>query len=204
MVREFLHNTCAKKAEQVAPIRVYKHPGSLTRDDLAKWFGEWGFKTGAEVGVRAGKFSEVLCKSMPGLRLHCVDPWGTADYRSRLIGEDKQEGYYQECLRRLAPYPDVNIMRMPSLEALSEIPDESLDFVYIDGCHEFDYVMTDIIQWSRKVRLDGIVAGHDYYRFKKAGVVPAVDLYTQMQKIDEWFLTNEKEPTFFWAKREPW
>lgn len=204
MVREFLHNECARKSEQVAPIRVYKHPGNLTRDGLAQWMGEWGFKEGAEVGVRAGKFSEVLCKAMPGLHLRCVDPWTTGDYRARMIGEEKQEAYYQECVERMSQYPNVDIIRKPSMEAVMDIPDESLDFVYIDGCHEFDFVMTDIIMWSRKVKVDGIIAGHDYYRFKKAGVVQAVDLYTQMHKIDEWFLTNEKEPTFFWAKRKPW
>ena len=27
-----------------------------------------------------------------------------------------------------------------------------------------------------------------------------VDLYTQMHRIDPWFLTDEKEASFFWAK----
>lgn len=204
MVREFLHNQCAKRSEQVSPIRIYKHPFSLTREGLAKWFSEWGFKTGAEIGVRAGKFSEVLCNSMPGLNLLCVDPWGTVDYRSRMIGEEKQEAYYQECLKRLAPYSGVKIMRMNSIDAVMKVPDESLDFVYIDGCHEFDYVMTDLILWARKVRKDGVIALHDYYAFKRAGVVQAIDLYTHMHRIHEWFLTDEKEPTAFWAKDYSW
>lgn len=204
MVKEFLHDQCARKSEQVSPIRVYKHPFSLTREGLAKWFGEWGFKIGAEIGVRVGKFSEVLCKSMPGLNLLCVDPWATNDYRSGMIGAERQEAYYQECLKRLAPYESVKIMRMPSMEAVVKIPDESLDFVYIDGCHEFDYVMSDIIFWSRKVRKDGIVAGHDLYAFKRAGVVQAVNIYTHMHQIHEYFMTDEKEPTWFWAKDQKW
>lgn len=203
-VKKFLHDTCAKKAEQVSPIRVYKHPFRLKREQLAKWMGEWGFKKGAEIGVRAGKFSEVLCQSMPGLELICVDPWSVGDYRSNMIGQEKQEAYYQECVERLKPYPGVNIIRRTSLDAVVGVADESLDFVYIDGCHEFDDIMLDVILWSRKVRTDGIVAGHDYYRFKKAGVVHAIDLYTYMHKIDEWFITDEKEPTWFWAKRKPW
>jgi len=50
------------------------------------------------------------------------------------------------------------------------------------------------------VRKDGVVSGHDWYRFKNAGVVEAVEIYTHMHRINEWFLTDEKTPSFFWAK----
>lgn len=199
MVREFLYENCAKKSEQVAPIRVYKHPYQLKRDTLAKWFGEWGFKKGAEIGVREGAFSEVLCKAMPGLDLTCIDPWDINDIRSKRIGQEQQNIYYNTCIERLKPY-NVKFMKMSSMEAVRSIPDESLDFVYIDGSHEFDDIMRDIIEWSKKVRKDGIIAGHDYYRFKNAGVVQAIDLYTYMHQINEWYLTDEKTPSFFWAK----
>ena len=89
------------------------------------------------------------------------------------------------------------------MEAAREVPDESLDFVYIDADHRFDYVMEDIITWSRKVRPGGIVSGHDYFRFRNTGVVPAVDVYTHCNYISEWFITDEKEASFFWVKPEP-
>ena len=199
MVKEYLHEHMAKRSEQVSPIRVYKHPYQLKRDGLAKLFGEWGFKKGVEVGVREGAFSEVLCKYMPDLDLTCVDPWSVADYRSSMLGQEQQDKYYATCVERMKPY-SAKIVRLPSMEAVRDIPDESLDFVYIDGSHEFDDVMRDIIEWSKKVRKDGIVSGHDYYRFKKAGVVQSVDLYTYMHSINEWYLTDDKTPSFFWAK----
>ena len=46
-----------------------------TRDDLALYFKERGYKTGAEIGVDRGLYSEVLCKSNPGVKLYCIDPW---------------------------------------------------------------------------------------------------------------------------------
>ena len=196
-VKKFLHDNMAKKSEQISPIRVYKHPYQLKRDRLARLFGEWGFTEGAEIGVRAGKFSEVLCKA--GLSLKCVDPWGTAGYRAGLLGEDRQEAYYNECVERLAPY-DAEIIRRTSMDAVNGVEDESLDFVYIDGSHEFDDVMMDIIMWSKKVRQGGVVAGHDYYKFKRAGVIEAAEVYTKMHKIYEWYITDEKEPSFFWVK----
>jgi hypothetical protein len=45
------------------------------------------------------------------------------------------------------------------------------------------------------------VAGHDYDRPHRKGVVPAVDTYVKMHRIHEWFLTNpEHEASFIWMK----
>jgi hypothetical protein len=93
------------------------------------------------------------------------------------------------------------VLRMDSLEAARLVEDESLDFVYIDGDHRFDAVMADLIVWSRKVRFGGVVSGHDYYRFRHAGVVPAVDAYTRQHGVERWFLTDQKMATFFWVRQ---
>jgi hypothetical protein len=119
-----------------------------------------------------------------------VDPWYW-----KLRGESR----YQSTVKRLANNK-ATIIRKTSMEAVLEIPDESLDFVYIDGDHTFDYVMSDIIWWSRKVRYGGVVSGHDYYRFRRAGVIPAVDLYTQQHNIQQWFITDERTPSWFWVR----
>ena len=90
---------------------------------------------------------------------------------------------------------------MTSMEAVSKIPDASLDFVYIDGRHEFDFIMMDLIAWAPKVRAGGIVSGHDYYQFYRGGVVHAVNAYVLGHNIKEWFVTREKECSFFWVKQ---
>ena len=86
-------------------------------------------------------------------------------------------------------------------DASRYVDDGSLDFVYIDGGHDFDNVMLDLILWSPKVRSGGVVSGHDYYRFRAAGVAPAVDVYTQQHRITQWFLTDERTPSFFWVQK---
>lgn len=182
---------------QQSPIRLYKP--KFKREHLPALFHKFGFKRGAEIGVQEGVYSENICKDMPDVELLCIDPWWTKDTRAAKHGATKQEEFYETTKAKLAPY-NVTIIRKPSMEALQDIPDGSLDFVYIDGCHEFDYVMTDIIWWSTKVRKDGIVAGHDYYHFKEAGVVRAVDFYTYMHGIHEWYVTANNTPSFFWAK----
>jgi hypothetical protein len=41
------------------------------------------------------------------------------------------------------------------------VPDESLDCLYIDCCHEYGCVKNDLAAWYPKVKKGGIVAGHD-------------------------------------------
>lgn len=167
-----------------------------TRDTLAEFFNECGYKTGAEIGVQGGHYSAMLCQSIPGLKLKCVDPW-TAYNR---VSQEKQDILYQQTLDRLAPY-GVEIIRKKSMDAVMDIPDGSLDFVYIDGLHTFDSVMMDIIHWARKVRFGGIVSGHDYIVGYQMGIIRAVDAYTHAHNIANVYLTLEqKNPSFFWVK----
>jgi hypothetical protein len=177
------------QSQQIAPVRIR----TLTRERLVRLFGEYGLLRGAEIGVDRGHFSEYILKYTP-CNLLCVDPW-----RWKLRGESR----YQSTVRRLAPYGDrVRIDRRDSFDAGRDVPDGSLDFVYIDGDHTFDFVMTDIIWWTRKVRMGGVVSGHDLYLFRHAGVVAAVDVYTRQHGITKWFITDERWPSFFWI-REP-
>ncbi|NLE59864.1 MAG: class I SAM-dependent methyltransferase, partial [Planctomycetes bacterium] len=101
--------------------------------------------------------------------------------------------------QKLAGY-DVEFLHMKSLAAALTVPDGSLDFVYIDGDHRFDAIMLDLILWSRKVRPGGIVAGHDFFEFYKAGVTTAVRAYTQAHGITQWYVTKEKEASFLWVQ----
>ena len=176
------------RAEQISPVRIR----TLTRRGLVEHFADHGLLKGAEIGVDRGLFSQYMLKYNEETSLLCVDPWYW-----KLRGESR----YKSTVERLAPYGDqATIIRQESFQAVLDVPDESLDFVYIDGNHCFDYVMTDIIWWATKVRMGGVVAGHDYYRFRRGGVVPAVDLYTQQHQIEQWFLTDERTPSWFWVK----
>ena len=175
-----------KQGRQYAPMRVAGHD----RRRLVQIFGERGLTEGAEIGVDRARFSAYMFKFIPGLHLTCVDPW-----ESHFRGESR----YNSTVARLAPH-NATIIRKTSMEALAGVPDESLDFVYIDANHEFDFVMADIIFWAKKVKFGGIVSGHDYYRSRNAGVVAAVDVYTYQHGITQWFVTDEKTPSWFWLK----
>lgn len=184
--------------------KFHVHPGdnlpfegwwNSTRETLYELWGEIGFKTGAEVGVRMGTNAIEIFKRVPDVKLYCIDPWNA--YLK--VTDERQDSYYQKCIRVLTG-KNAELIRKTSMDAVSQFENESLDFVYIDGRHEFDYVMEDIVFWLPKIKKGGIISGHDYYHFYQGGVVQAVEAYTIGNNIKAWYITREKEHTWFWVK----
>ena len=191
-----LHTKFNPRSDQIPPVRIK----GFARAKLAELFAELGYSHGAEIGVAEGHYSLTLCQAIPGLRLMCVDLWDTY-YRGekKLKDTASQMDALALAHEKLDAY-QVQFIHAASMDAVRDVPVSSLDFVYIDANHEFDFVMQDIIEWSRRVRPGGIVALHDYYRFRGAGVVNAVDAYTTAHQIREWFLDDQRETTAFWMK----
>jgi hypothetical protein len=165
------------------------------RYTLAELFGELDFNKGAEIGVRQGTYSRRLCNRNPNLEMFCIDPW---DVIGTKYSKEKQDRIYKTAVRNLSKY-NATLIRKTSMEALDDFEDESLDFVYIDGDHNFDFVVMDIIFWSKKVRKNGIVAVHDCYG-GEVGVEKAVEAYVHCHHIDPWYVTKELAPTAYWVK----
>jgi hypothetical protein len=113
--------------------------------------------------------------------------------------QELQDSIYAECLKSLANH-NVTIIRKTSMEAVNDVPLESLDFVYIDANHHFDFAMEDILYWSKRVRSGGIVACHDYNHGSNSEVVFAVNAYTAAHHIDPWYVTKQASPTAYWVK----
>lgn len=150
--------------------------------DLIKYFAELNFTKGAEIGVAEGYFSEAMFKTIPNLELFCVDSWEVYK-NNRWAGSEERNIHHRNTTKeRLSKY-NAGIIEEFSMDAVQQFDDGELDFVYIDANHSFDYVMQDLIEWSKKVRKGGIVALDDYYDFKGAGVIEAVDAYCKAHGI---------------------
>ena len=166
------------------------------RYTLGELLGEIGFNIGAEIGVRRGNYSKYLCEKNHNLKLYCIDPWLPHGNKYTV---ERQERYYQETLKNTNGL-NIEIIRKKSHDALNDIPDRSLDFVFVDGDHSFDHCVTDIIFWSKKVKKGGLIIVHDCYGWSGGGVLPAVYGYTYSHNL-EWFITKEAEPTAFWINQ---
>ena len=170
---------------------------NASRITLAQLMGKLQFKYGAEIGVSKGKYSQTLCENIPSLqKLYSIDPWKAYS----IISQKQANARYEKAKTILSKYDCVEIIRKFSIKAAADIPNESLDFIYIDGMHTFDAVILDLIVWIPKVRQGGIIAGHDYSVYYQSGVIDATKAYTYAHNIFNWYVTKkDKQPTFFWV-----
>lgn len=122
---------------------------------------------GAEIGVWKGKTSQHLLHTFPELKLFLVDPYKPLKkYNARTCKfETLEDG--DAMYNRLVKYFHEQFgdraiwLRKKSKKAAKEVENKSLDFVFIDGNHAYEYVKQDIELWLPKVREGGIISGHD-------------------------------------------
>jgi len=122
---------------------------------------------GAEIGVQRGQFSAHVLTDWTSCEYFLlVDPWEQQDESytdSANINNLEQDTNYRETIRRMAFFGSVvDIQRTTSKEASLHVPDESLDFVYVDARHDYCSVKEDLELWWPKVRAGGFIAGHDF------------------------------------------
>lgn len=186
-----------KNGEQVIKL-------DINRGDLALLFGELHFETGAEIGVERGVFSEIICKANPKGWLYCIDPWKAYGEYDDWTDQQVLETNYEETKKRLEAY-QCTLIRKSSLGAMRDFAPNSLDFVYIDGNHKYDYVWEDINGWSGIVKHGGIVSGHDYKARHKehVGVGLAVDKYITMHNLTLFKVMKGGDSSWFFVNNQP-
>jgi len=167
---------------------------NIGRVGMAELFREMGFTIGAEVGVEQGVYSEELCRANPDLKLYAVDAWKAyKGYRDHTT-QQKLEAFYESAKNRLEGY-NCELVRKFSMDAVKDFKDRSLDFVYIDANHDFQNCTNDIAEWSKKVKIGGIISGHDYASQRKPTnmhVAEVVNGYTKAYDIKPWFVLGTK------------
>lgn len=221
-LNEFIIKTYKVDINQELPLAV-----SIDRRGLIKLFRKFGYLIGAEIGVSTGRFSKEICQIMSKAKLYCIDSWSAYDGYAERKGRRGQmalDKHFEETKVRLAPY-NCEIVKALSMDAVKNFKDESLDFVFIDGNHRFEYAINDIAEWSKKIRKGGIISGHDFWNsadgfgFKKLDldlfikhltpeekieicrVKDAVLEWTRKNKINPWFVTGADDfSSYFWVK----
>lgn len=145
---------------------------------------------GAEIGVFGGDMSAGLL-SKEDLTLYMVDSWkgngesyqgDSGDFHAT-ISQEQQDGYYNRTKEMVKFAGDrAKIIRKDSKDACNEIPDASLDFVFIDADHSYEGSKSDILSWVTKVKPGGLLSGHDYgnVKFPKFGVTRSVTEFSKM------------------------
>ena len=162
-----------------------------------------------EVGVHQGEYLFAMVNYCKQVKWFGVDPYSVyKSFSDRFVMPPQEEwnSLYTNIMQKLSTHPDrhrIKLIRKKSADALIDTPND-LDFVYIDGDHTYEAVAEDIKLWEPKVRLGGIIGGHDYnkakdrYRKIFSGVIQAVDEYAKQHNL----VVNESVPgNWYWVKK---
>ena len=119
---------------------------------------------GVEVGTFKGTFAREILLNWTG-HLYMVDVWRGLDDSEYQDGSNHSihTDAYELTMYNIRGFEDrATMIRTKSLQGADLFQDESLDFVYIDANHAYDYVVEDMEKWYPKVKKGGYFIGHDY------------------------------------------
>jgi hypothetical protein len=105
---------------------------------------------------------------------------------SEIVKEDKESEYIVEYIWK------------------EELPEKYFDFIYIDANHSYDFVKEDILGWYPKLKVNGILSGHDYLVGRKGrdGVKRAVDEFCSSLKLKLYITGGNRRcpPSWYFVK----
>lgn len=124
---------------------------------------------GIELGVASGDYSRSMVRSGLFSSVYGID----------LYGDHHDIEEYKSALKFIGIDSPYRMLRMSFDDALDLFPDEYFDFVYIDGyAHTGENAGKTIFDWYAKVKIGGMIAGHDYHADWPL-VIRAVDVFVE-------------------------
>ncbi len=139
--------------------------------------GAWRGRSTAFMGVE-------IANSGKQIEFNVVDHFlGSEEQINRKEPELVAGNLFETFMKNVAPVRKyLTVHQMDSEEASKLFEPESLDFVLVDGAHDYNSVCKDICLWWWKIKRGGVIAGDDY---GKPGVYEAVQhLFTVWNLID--------------------
>lgn len=151
---------------------------------------------GAEIGCAKGVTTRKLLRNCRELHLYAVDLWGPVP--DEVGGGDRYKGWNFPQVKSEFDHAinyfkkRVTVLQGISWEMADRVKDGSLDFIFIDACHEYESVVKDIRAWTPKLKDRGMISGHDC---NYEGVLKAINELIPTwrdSKIDHvWFARKE-------------
>lgn len=142
----------------MSEARILPSPEIWHRDDFA-YLCMWRklFRV-AEIGVDRGEFASTFLSRWIG-----DEYWGIDSYAPYPEMPFDRHADYLMAVERIKLHANrAKLLKHGSIEASQFFAPGSLDFVYIDGAHDYAGVKADLEAWYPKLDRRGILAGHDF------------------------------------------
>lgn len=137
-------------------------------DFWTSFINSHNLKNIAELGVWEGDFAEKILQSCPLVTSYTmVDPWRNLSDWNKPFNNDNETftEVYQKAISRTDFAKEKRVvLRGKTIEVINDIPDDSLDFVYIDGDHTLKGITIDLINIWGKVKDGGFIGGDDLFK----------------------------------------
>jgi len=148
----------------------------------------------AEIGVFRGDSTRSIFEYCNVEKGYLIDPF-SKDIAAGCNDKDFSNKFLDEELKlatkhRMAMFEDkCEWIEKMSCDAHFDIPDDTLDFLFIDGAHDYASVMSDLVLYYDKVKVGGVISGDDFSnRYKHSqgfGVVEALNDFCKIRNIKE-------------------
>jgi hypothetical protein len=155
-------NSTVELCAQSMPIIDHRH-------ELADILEAENKTTGLEVGVKQGAFANTMLSRWKQCQKYILlDPWEHQEHYKDLanVDQETQNQFMQQTMEKMKPFKEkgveIKLIRDYSSNGHKEIPDDSLDFIYIDARHDYKAMAEDLEWMWPKLKKGGIFAGHDF------------------------------------------
>jgi len=165
-----LKDFIGKLSKEFIPIQYQTRPMTAYVKKLQKKEELSKDITFVEVGSAFCNNAENILHHIKLKELILIDPY--------LDGEKR----YNIAKKKVNFFPYMKLIRQTSEDAVKSFKDNSVDVVYIDGNHNYEYAKKDIDIWYPKVKKGGVIGGHDF-RGHALGVILAVTDYVNENNL---------------------
>ncbi len=214
MIRKILKIRNKVNAKIKKALKLGARPSTLF---FKEYFNEKPV-VGVEIGVFKGENARSLMDNLNVEKIYLIDSYERLYIKSEevvpsmteesefsaLIEKDPEfdgivynfEKCYEIAKGNLKKFIDKTLfIRKRSNDAVNDIPD-NIDFIYVDGNHDYEHVRQDIELYFPKLKKGGVMAGHDFTA-DYPGVARAVLEYSDSNNLkvegcsyDWWMIKN--------------
>lgn len=206
---ETLHSLTNVNKETI--VQTMKLLEKIEKEAEASWsayyhifpniINKFNLKKGCEIGVSTGGHSYKILETTNVEKLYSIDPYIPNSTLNLWVNGD----YYYDILYYRVKYrlgkfgTRSELIRAFSTEVINLFKDNDLDFVFVDGSHEYKDVKNDLILYYEKIRPGGFMAGDDY-NTGFSGVPQAVNEFFNSKNIK---INIDQEQSRIWWVQKP-
>jgi hypothetical protein len=134
--------------------------------------------TAVEVGVAYGDFTRHILEILKPDLFIGIDtfgitagdePWGRQTLKDQ---QCSHYDYYNSQFREYIKEGKMILKKGLSWEMLKQLPDDSIDYIYVDADHSYESVSKEIYVLKSKMKTQGIIQFNDYTYFDQNALLP--------------------------------